>query len=97
MDTIQLEAKADDARNELDVLEVWSALAKEGIRAELHLLAERFGAANADRHRAAAGACELVDELLYDARAEIKGRFNEADEAISNIEERQLFSARPIQ
>jgi hypothetical protein len=88
-------AQADEARDELSALDRKIAEAKESMRDAL----QRLG--NLTRVEDSDGRCfgtilEAVDDLMSDARDEIRDRITEADIAIDNAEFADIRRSSPV-
>lgn len=87
-DTTRLYAQADRARNELAALDRIIAESKDSLRASIFILAGRTGVE--DDGKCFETILEAVDDLMQEARDEIRERIDAADEEIGNIEWRDL-------
>jgi hypothetical protein len=93
-DTTRLEAQADRARNELAALDRIISESKDSLRASIFILAGRTGVE--DDGKCFETILEAVDDLMHEAREEIRERIDAADEEISNIEYADLRRSSPV-
>lgn len=93
-DTTRLETQADRASNELATLDRIIAMTKDELRQSIFKLAVLTDVE--DDGKCFTTILEAVDDLMQEARDEIRERIDEADEEISNIEYADMRRSSPV-